>query len=78
VCASVSLCPATKNQIGEVYWRLYRVRQLLISGPWDFDSIARIQGTAALLAADVSPRLAKIAVDAVMKTLHALIRDSLN
>ena len=72
-----SLCPATKNQIGEVYWRLYRVRQLLYP-VWDFDLIAREQGLAALRAADVSPGLAKIAIDAVMDTLHKLIREILN
>jgi len=71
------LSPAIKTQIGAVYWRLYQARQLLVPH-WDFDSIARIQGTAALRAADVSPGLAKIAIDAVMETLHKTIRDTLN
>src|SRR5262249_43892845 len=69
--------PATKNQIKERFWQLYRIRQLLIP-VWDFDAIAREQGVAALRAADVSPGLAKIAVDAVMETLHKVIRDNLN
>src|SRR5262249_7356833 len=71
------LSPAIKKKIGEVYWRLYRVRELLYP-VWDFDHIAREQGLAALRAADVSPGLAKIAVDAVMEPLHKLIRENLN
>jgi len=69
--------PATKEQIKEHFWRLYLVRQLLFP-VWDFDQIAREQGTAALRAADVSSGLAKIAVDATLETLHKVIRDNLN
>jgi len=69
--------PATKDQIKECFWRLYQVRQLLVP-IWDFDSIARIQGTAALRAADVSPGMAKIVIDTVLEVLHKTIRDNLN
>ena len=71
------LTPAIKKQTGEVFWRLYRVHQLLFPF-WDFDAIAREQGLAALRAADVSPGLAKIAIDATLEILHKLIRDNLN
>jgi len=69
--------PATKDQIKEHFWRLYLVRQLLFP-VWDFDAIAREQGAAVLRAADVSPGLTKITIDATLETLHKMIRDALN
>jgi hypothetical protein len=50
--------PATKDQIKERFWCLYRVRQLLVPVV-DFDFLAREQGERVLRAADVSPRLAR-------------------
>jgi hypothetical protein len=69
--------PATKDQIKGHFWRLYCVRQLLVPF-FDFDSIAREQGERILRAADVSPRLARIVIDATMETLHKTVRDTLN
>jgi hypothetical protein len=71
------LTPAIKKQTGEVFWQLYRIRQLLVP-IWDFDQIARTEGIAMLQAADVAPGLAKIAIDATLETLHKTIRDNLN
>jgi hypothetical protein len=71
------LSPAIKTQTGELFWQLYRLRQFLVP-TWDFDVIARERGTAALCAADVAPAIAQIAVDEVLRVLHAVIRDNLN
>ena len=71
------LTPATRNQTGEVFWELYRLRQLLVP-TWDFDAICREQGTAALRAADVAPATAQIAIDEVIRVLHAVIRETVN
>ena len=71
------LSPATKDQIKERFWTLYRVRQLLVP-TWDFDQIARGQGVAALRAADVAPALAEIAVEETLRVLQLTIRDTLN
>ena len=69
--------PATRNQTGEVFFELYRLRQLLVP-TWDFDAICREQGTAALRAADVAPAIAQIAIDEVLRVLHAVIRATVN
>ena len=45
---------------------------------WDFDAIAQEQGAAALRAADVAPATAQIAIDEVLRVLHAVIREALN
>jgi hypothetical protein len=41
---------------------------------WDFDAIAREQGAVALRTADVAPAIAQIAIDEVLRVLHAVIR----
>jgi len=71
------LIPKTKEQIGESIWQLYRIRCVMVP-TWDFDAIAREQGTAALRAADVAPATAQIAIDEVLRVLHAVIREALN
>ena len=71
------LSPATKKQIGETIWEMYWRRQYLVPF-WDFDSIARERGLAALRAADVAPALAKIAIDAALEVLHGVVFENRN
>jgi hypothetical protein len=71
------LSPAIKNQTGDAFWQLYRLRQLLVP-MWDFDVIAREHGVTLLRAADIAPAIAEIAVDEVLSILHKVIRDNLN
>jgi hypothetical protein len=71
------LIPRTKEQIGDSVWQVYRLRQFLVP-TWDFDVIAREQGVAALRTADVAPAIAQIAVEEVIRVLHAVIRETLN
>ena len=71
------LIQKTREQIGESIWQLYRIRCVMVPS-WDFDAIAREQGTAALRAADISPRTAQIAIDEVLRVLRAVIRETVN
>jgi hypothetical protein len=45
---------------------------------WDFDAIAREQGAAALRTTDIAPAIAQIAIDEVLRVLHAVIRETVN
>jgi len=71
------LIPKTREQIGEAIWMLFRLHRTMVP-LWDFDAIAREQGTAALRAADVAPAIAQIAIDEVLRVLHAVIRATVN
>jgi hypothetical protein len=74
---SGGLIPKTKEQVGDSIWQLYRIRCVMVP-TWDFDAIAREQGAAALRTADIAPAIAQIAIDEVLRVLHAVIRETVN
>jgi hypothetical protein len=71
------LIQKTREQIGDSIWQLYRIRCVMVP-TWNFDAICREQGGVALRAVDVAPATAQIAIDEVLRVLHAVIRETVN
>ena len=76
--ADGGLTPTTKMRGGNLIAELFRLRQFLIADFPNFDAMAREHGTAALRAADVSPRIADVLVSEILDLLHKVVRAALN
>src|SRR5262249_54561831 len=66
--------PRTKPRGGDLICELVRLRQFLIAGVPNFDSVAREHGVAMLRAADVSLATASVLVDEVLDLMHKVTR----
>ena len=71
------LTPATRTRGGDLIAQLVGLYQFAIAD-LDFDNVARVHGTAALRAADVSPSTADRLVDEVLRLLHKVVQTTLN
>jgi hypothetical protein len=71
------LTPVTKSRGGDLIAELYGLRQFMLAD-FDFDSIARTHGGAALRSADVNPTTADCLVDEVLILLHKVVQGTLN
>jgi len=71
------LTPATRTRGGDLIAQLVGLYQFAIVD-FDFDNVARVHGTAALCAADVSPSTADRLVDEVLRLLHKVMRAAVN
>jgi hypothetical protein len=71
------LTPKTKGRGGDLIAQLVGLYQFAIAD-LDFDSVARVHGTAALCAADISPSTADRLVNEVLRLLHKVGQTTLN
>jgi hypothetical protein len=71
------LTPRTKGRGGDLIAQLVGLYQFAIAD-LDFDSIARVHGTAALRSADVNPVTADRLVSEVLALLHKVVQTTLN
>jgi hypothetical protein len=71
------LTPRTKGRGGDLIAQLVGLYQFAV-GDFDFDSVARVHGMAALCAADVNPVTADRLVTEVLNLMHKIVRTTLN